>query len=101
VKIDGKNPKEIGSENLKGLSEAINAVFPQTKQQHCIVRQIRNSVKFVPCKNRKIEYLTTLSSYKLRQAQRCTPALLFLCRSNSIVINLDYYSIYTKEFSEP
>jgi len=40
-------------DNLKGLSEAVNAVFPKTKQQLCIVHQIRNSVKFVPHKDRK------------------------------------------------
>jgi putative transposase len=40
-------------DNLKGLSEAINAVFPKTKQQLCIVHQVRNSVKFVPHKDRK------------------------------------------------
>jgi putative transposase len=40
-------------DNLKGLGEAINAVFPRTKQQLCIVHQIRNSVKFVPYKYRK------------------------------------------------
>ncbi|MDD4429754.1 MAG: IS256 family transposase [Paludibacter sp.] len=34
-------------DNLKGLGEAINAVFPNTKQQLCIVHQIRNSTKFV------------------------------------------------------
>ena len=40
-------------DNLKGLSEAINAVFPRTKNQLCIVHQIRNSTKFVPYKDRK------------------------------------------------
>jgi putative transposase len=40
-------------DNLKGLSDAINAVFPRTKQQLCIVHQIRNSTKFVPYKDRK------------------------------------------------
>ena len=40
-------------DNLKGLGDAINAVFPRTKQQLCIVHQIRNSVKFVPHKDRK------------------------------------------------
>jgi putative transposase len=40
-------------DNLKGLSEAINAIFPKTKQQLCIVHQIRNSTKFVPYKDRK------------------------------------------------
>jgi putative transposase len=40
-------------DNLTGLSEAINAVFPKTKQQLCIVHQIRNSTKFVQHKDRK------------------------------------------------
>ncbi len=39
-------------DNLKGLGEAINAVFPKTKQQLCIVHQIRNSTKFVQYKDR-------------------------------------------------
>ena len=40
-------------DNLKGLGEAINAIFPKTKQQLCIVHQIRNSTKFVQWKERK------------------------------------------------
>ena len=40
-------------DNLTGLGEAINAIFPKTKQQLCIVHQIRNSTKFVQHKDRK------------------------------------------------
>jgi putative transposase len=40
-------------DNLQGFGAAINAVFPKTKQQLCIVHQVRNSVKFVPHKDRK------------------------------------------------
>ena len=40
-------------DNLRGLSEAINTVFPRTKQQLCIVHQIRNTTKFVQHKDRK------------------------------------------------
>ncbi len=40
-------------DNLTGLSEEINAVFPKTKNQLCIVHQTRNSCKFVPYKDRK------------------------------------------------
>lgn len=40
-------------DNLTGLCDAINAVFPKTKNQLCIVHQIRNSCKFVPYKDRK------------------------------------------------
>jgi putative transposase len=41
-------------DNLKGLSDAISTIFPKAKTQLCIVHQIRNSVKFVPHKDRKI-----------------------------------------------
>lgn len=40
-------------DNLTGLCEAINSIFPKTKNQLCIVHQIRNSCKFVPYKDRK------------------------------------------------
>jgi transposase-like protein len=39
-------------DNLKGLSNAIKSVFPQTEVQLCIVHQIRNSMKNVPYKQR-------------------------------------------------
>ena len=40
-------------DGLKGFPEAINAVFPQTQVQLCIVHMLRNSFKFVPFKDRK------------------------------------------------
>jgi putative transposase len=40
-------------DGLVGLPEAIEAVFPKTKVQQCIVHLIRNSLKFVPWKERK------------------------------------------------
>ena len=40
-------------DNLKGFSQAIEAVFPKTKVQLCIVHQIRNSLKYVSYKDRK------------------------------------------------
>ncbi|MFX0133228.1 MAG: IS256 family transposase [Candidatus Hodarchaeota archaeon] len=40
-------------DNLKGISEAIEAVFPQAEVQKCIVHQIRNFLRFVSCKERK------------------------------------------------
>jgi putative transposase len=40
-------------DNLTGISEAIGAAFPQSEVQKCIVHQIRNSLKFVPWKERK------------------------------------------------
>lgn len=38
-------------DGLKGFPEAINAAFPQTQVQLCIVHQIRNSLKYVASKN--------------------------------------------------
>lgn len=40
-------------DNLSGISEAIGAAFPKSEIQKCIVHQIRNSLKFVPWKERK------------------------------------------------
>ncbi len=40
-------------DGLSGFSEAINSVFPNTEIQLCIVHQIRNSLKYVPHKERK------------------------------------------------
>lgn len=41
------------TDNLAGIKQAINAVFPQTTTQLCIVHQIRNSCKYVVWKERK------------------------------------------------
>jgi putative transposase len=41
-------------DGLKGFPEAINAVFPDTEIQLCIVHQIRNSVKYIASKDQKI-----------------------------------------------
>jgi putative transposase len=41
------------TDNLKGFSEAIQGVFPQTTTQLCIVHQIRNSTRYVVWKDRK------------------------------------------------
>jgi len=40
-------------DGLKGFPEAINAIFPDTEIQLCIVHQIRNSLKYVASKNQK------------------------------------------------
>ena len=40
-------------DGLKGFDDAIQTVFPKTTVQTCIVHLIRNSLKFVPWKERK------------------------------------------------
>ena len=41
------------TDHLAGFSNAINAVFPQTDIQNCIIHQLRNSSKYVPYKDLK------------------------------------------------
>lgn len=43
----------ICSDNLKGLTKAVEATFPNSIHQICIVHQIRNSLKFVSYKDRR------------------------------------------------
>jgi len=40
-------------DGLTGFPEAINAVFPETEVQLCIVHMVRNSLKFVPYRDRR------------------------------------------------
>lgn len=41
------------TDGLTGFKEAIGAVYPQSKIQRCIIHQIRSSMKYVACKDRK------------------------------------------------
>ena len=46
-------------DGLNGFPEAINAIFPQTEVQLCVIHQIRNSLKYVASKNQK-EFMADL-----------------------------------------
>ncbi|MFD2968779.1 IS256 family transposase [Sphingobacterium bambusae] len=41
-------------DNLKGFSEAIQSVFPETELKTCVLHQIRNSLKYLASKDQKI-----------------------------------------------
>ena len=41
------------SDNLKGLDKAVEAIYPQSVPQICVVPQIRNSLRYVSYKDRK------------------------------------------------
>lgn len=43
----------ICADGLSGIKEAIAAAFPKTEYQRCIVHQVRNTLKYVPDKDRK------------------------------------------------
>lgn len=51
-------------DGLKGFPEAINAIFPQTEVQLCIVHQIRNSLRYVASKNHKAFMADLKSVYR-------------------------------------
>jgi putative transposase len=60
------------TDNLKGFTDAIKGVFPQTITQLCIVHQIRNSCKYVVWKDRKqfcADLKTVYGAANLEQAE--------------------------------
>lgn len=65
-------------DGLKGFSEAINSVFPQTIVQRCIIHQIRYSMKYVGSKYQK-EFMADLKRvYKAPTKEAAKEALLEL-----------------------
>jgi putative transposase len=62
-------------DGLKGFPEAINAVFPATQIQTCIVHLIRNSLDFAPWKERKALAAELKTLYRAVDAQAALQAL--------------------------
>jgi putative transposase len=62
-------------DGLKGFPDAINAVYPKTQIQLCIVHMVRNSMKYVPWKDYKI---ITADLKEIYQAATEDEALLAL-----------------------
>ena len=52
INLDGRKDV-LGTDNLTGFSSAIEAVFPKTEIQNCIIHQLRNSSKYVSYKDLK------------------------------------------------
>jgi len=62
-------------DGLTGFPDAINAIFPQTEVQLCVIHQIRNSLKYVASKNQK-EFMADLKSvYKADTVEGAETAL--------------------------
>lgn len=51
-------------DGLKGFSEAITTIFPQTEVQLCVVHQVRNSLKYVASKDQKAFLVDLKKVYK-------------------------------------
>ena len=62
-------------DGLKGLPEAINAVFPQTIVQTCIVHLIRHSMDFASWKDRKLLAGALKTIYRAKDADAAKAAL--------------------------
>lgn len=65
-------------DNLKGFAQAIEAVFPKTKVQLCVVHQIRNSLKYVAIKDRKEVVLSLKGIYQANDLKQAEKALFQL-----------------------
>ena len=62
-------------DGLKGFPEAINAVFPLTVIQTCIVHLIRHSLEFVSWKDRKLVVPALKAIYRAKNAEAGLKAL--------------------------
>ena len=62
-------------DGLKGFPEAINAVFPETQIQTCIVHLIRNSLDFCSWKERKPVAQELKTIYRAEDAEAAAAAL--------------------------
>ena len=62
-------------DGLTGFPDAINAIFPRTEVQLCVIHQIRNSLKYVASKNQK-EFIADLKPvYKAETVEGAETAL--------------------------
>lgn len=62
-------------DGLRGFPEAIEAVFPHTVVQTCIVRMIRNSMRFVAWGNRRAVVASLKPVYRADTEQKALEAL--------------------------
>ena len=63
------------TDNLTGFDAAIHAAFPQTEIQNCIIRQLRNSSKYVSCKDLKALMAGLKAVYAAADEQAALDAL--------------------------
>jgi len=62
-------------DNLKGFKEAIEALYPQTDVQLCIVHQIRNSMRYVPWTDEREVIKDMKEIYKANNLDQAEKAL--------------------------
>ena len=62
-------------DGLKGFPEAIASIHPRTEVQHCVIHQIRNSLKYVASKNQKAFMVDLKCVYKAATLSAAESAL--------------------------
>ena len=65
----------ICADGLTGIKEAIAAAFPKTEYQRCIVYQVRNTLKYVPDKDRKAFATDLKTIYQATNEKKALAAL--------------------------
>ena len=65
----------ICADGLTGIKEAITAAFPKTEYQRCIVHQVRNTLKYVPDKDRKAYATDIKTIYQAAEEKKALAAL--------------------------
>lgn len=63
------------ADGLSGIKEAIAAAFPKTEYQRCIVHQVRNTLKYVPDKDRKAFASDLKTIYQAADEKKALEAL--------------------------
>ena len=62
-------------DGLKGFPEAIEAVYPKTEVQLCIVHMVRNSLRYVPWKDKKVLASDLRQVYRASTVEQAEQAL--------------------------
>ena len=62
-------------DGLTGFPDAINAIFPETEVQLCIVHQVRNSLRYVASKHQKVFMVDLKRVYRAVSKQAAETAL--------------------------
>ena len=63
------------ADGLTGIKEAIATSFPKTEYQRCIVHQVRNTLKYVPDKDRKAFATDLKTIYQAADEKKALAAL--------------------------
>lgn len=81
-------------DGLTGFKEAINAIFPGAQIQQCIVHQVRNSMKYVPHKDKK-KFCSDLKSIYCAPTEEAG-----LMALETVEQKWPQYSLYLKSWRE-